>query len=290
LIQVFFIGIGDIAIRITKEIIMKKSLNTFLFIIFISFAFPQSNFSVKMEMGNGTSSVSDYFLEIEERGFSADIRVDRLKSTVRNLKFEIETDNYYDEYFQTLGSIVSASASGIQIKIKEGREGILLDIGKFSIALNNWDLFIDNNGPKNMPVFSWKLDLQSAVITPTTEMTRNLGEEEWKIFNYITGGTNLITVNKISGDISMKQNGKISAKGSVMLPVGKVAVNLLATLDRDLKSEPYINSLKLDLTNLSPEVKAFLNDLILNEDVPLRKKGNGFSLQMTGSLNNPRFR
>ncbi len=269
---------------------MKKSLNTFLFIIFISFAFPQSNFSVKMEMGNGTSSVSDYFLEIEERGFSADIRVDRLKSTVRNLKFEIETDNYYDEYFQTLGSIVSASASGIQIKIKEGREGILLDIGKFSIALNNWDLFIDNNGPKNMPVFSWKLDLQSAVITPTTEMTRNLEEEEWKIFNYITGGTNLITVNKISGDISMKQNGKISAKGSVMLPVGKVAVNLLATLDRDLKSEPYINSLKLDLTNLSPEVKAFLNDLILNEDVPLRKKGNGFSLQMTGSLNNPRFR
>ena len=72
-----------------------------------------------MEMGNGTSSVSDYFVEIEERGFSANIRVDRLKSTVRNLKFEIETDNYYDEYFQTLGSIVSASASGIQIKIKE---------------------------------------------------------------------------------------------------------------------------------------------------------------------------
>ena len=141
-----------------------------------------------------------------------------------------------------------------------------------------------------MPVFSWKLDLQNAEITPSTDMTRNLGEEEWEIFNYLAGGTGVITVKKILGDISMKQNGKISAKGSVMLPVGKVAVNLLATLDRDLKSEPYINSLKLDLTNLSPEVKAFLNDLILNEDVPLRKKGNGFSLQMTGSLNNPRFR
>jgi hypothetical protein len=75
-----------------------------------------------------------------------------------------------------------------------------------------------------------------------------------------------------------------------MLPVGKVNVDLLATIDRDLKSEPYINSLKFDLTNLPPEVKAFLNDLILNEDIPLRKSGNGFSLKMSGSFNNPRFR
>ena len=268
---------------------MKIIFNTFLYLAFITFAFSQSNTRVKMGMVNGTSSLTDYTLEIEERGFSAKIHVDRLKSTVRNLKFEFESDDYYNDYFQTLGSIVSASASGIRIEIKEGREGILIDVGKFSISLNNWDVHIDNNGPRNMPVFSWKLDLQNTEITPSTDMTRDLGKEEWQIFNYLSGGSGAITIKKILGNLSMTQNGKISAKGSILLPVGKIGVNLLATINQDLKSEPYINSLKLDLLNLNPEVKAWLNDIMIEENIPFRKKGTGFMINLSGLISSPRF-
>jgi hypothetical protein len=97
-------------------------------------------------------------------------------------------------------------------------------------------------------------------------------------------------VKKISGNMSLDSYGKISAKGIVILPVGKGTIEMSATINRDLESEPFINSLKFNMTNLSPEVKSFLNDLILNENVPLRKKGNGFLLEMSGSINNPRFR
>ena len=268
---------------------MKIIFNTFLYLAFITFAFSQSNTRVKMGMVNGTSSLTDYTLEIEERGFSAKIHVDRLKSTVRNLKFEFESDDYYNDYFQTLGSIVSASASGIRIEIKEGREGILIDVGKFSISLNNWDVHIDNNGPRNMPVFSWKLDLQNTEITPSTDMTRDLGREEWQIFNYLSGGSGAITIKKILGNLSMTQNGKISAKGSILLSVGKIGVNLLATINQDLKSEPYINSLKLDLLNLTPEVKAWLNDIMIEENISFRKKGTGFMINLSGLISSPRF-
>jgi hypothetical protein len=268
---------------------MKIIFNTFLYLAFITFAFSQSNTRVKMEFGNGTSTASNYFIEIEDRNFSAKLNIDRLKSTIRNLKFEFESDDDYNDYFQTLGSIVSASASGIRIEIKEGREGVLIDVGKISISLNNWDVHIDNNGPRNMPVFSWKLDLQNTEITPSTDMTRDLGKEEWQIFNYLSGGSGAITIKKILGNLSMTQNGKISAKGSILLPVGKIGVNLLATINQDLKSEPYINSLKLDLLNLNPEVKAWLNDIMIEENISFRKKGTGFMINLSGLISSPRF-
>ena len=85
------------------------------------------------------------------------------------------------------------------------------------------------------------------------------------------------------------QNGKISAKGSILLPVGKIGVNLLATINQDLKSEPYINSLKLDLLNLNPEVKAWLNDIMIEENISFRKKGTGFMINLSGLISSPRF-
>jgi len=268
---------------------MKKTILILAQLLIVSIIYPQSNFGVKMEIGNGTSSMSDFTIEIEERGFSASVHVDRLKSTVKNIKFKFE-DDYYNEMIQTLGSIASASASGIQIKVQDGREGFLLDIGNISYSLNDWEVDISQNGPKNMPVFTWEFDLQKAVATPSSEMTRNLKDEEWRVFNYFAEGRGSVTVKKISGNMSLDSYGKISAKGIVILPVGKGTIEMSATINRDLESEPFINSLKFNMTNLSPEVKSFLNDLILNENVPLRKKGNGFLLEMSGSINNPRFR
>jgi hypothetical protein len=276
-------------IILTKENKMKKTILILAQLLIVSIIYPQSNLGVKMEIGNGTSSMSDFTIEIEERGFSASVHVDRLKSTVKNIKFKFE-DDYYNEMIQTLGSIASASASGIQIKVQDGREGFLLDIGNISYSLNDWEVDISQNGPKNMPVFTWEFDLQKAVATPSSEMTRNLKDEEWRVFNYFAEGRGSVTVKKISGNMSLDSYGKISAKGIVILPVGKGTIEMSATINRDLESEPFINSLKFNMTNLSPEVKSFLNDLILNENVPLRKKGNGFLLEMSGSINNPRFR
>jgi hypothetical protein len=46
---------------------------------------------------------------------------------------------------------------------------------------------------------------------------------------------------------------------------------------------------KLDLLNLNPEVKAWLNDIMIEENIPFRKKGTGFMINLSGLISSPRF-
>jgi hypothetical protein len=52
-------------IILTKENKMKKTILILAQLLIVSFIYSQSNFGVKMEMGNGTSSITDYTVEIE---------------------------------------------------------------------------------------------------------------------------------------------------------------------------------------------------------------------------------
>ena len=52
-------------IILTKENKMKKTILILAQLLIVSIIYPQSNLGVKMEMGNGTSSITDYTVEIE---------------------------------------------------------------------------------------------------------------------------------------------------------------------------------------------------------------------------------
>ena len=270
---------------------MRFLFNIFITGIFVSIGFPQSHFNIKSGVGNVTSSVSDYYLEIEDGSFSASIQVDRMKSSVRDFQFDFAEQDYYTEIFQSMGKLVSLSANGIHIKFTERRgEGILVDIGKISVSLDNWRINADGNGPRETPSLNWDITIQNVQFTPTSEMTRNMGQDLWDVFNYFSNGTNTANLNKVTASMSISNNGKISGTGILSLPVGKLSANLDATMNRDPREEHFINELELKISNLTSELTRFLDDLILNENIPIRKTGNGYSLLMTGSIGNPRFR
>ena len=44
---------------------MKKTILILAQLLIVSIIYPQSNLGVKMEIGNGTSSITDYTVEIE---------------------------------------------------------------------------------------------------------------------------------------------------------------------------------------------------------------------------------
>ena len=52
-------------IILTKENKMKKTILILAQLLIVSIIYPQSNLGVKMEIGNGTSSITDYTVEIE---------------------------------------------------------------------------------------------------------------------------------------------------------------------------------------------------------------------------------
>ena len=47
--------------------------------------------------------------------------------------------------------------------------------------------------------------------------------------------------------------------------------------------------LELDFTNLSPDVQNLMDDLVENEGVQLKKHRTGYSLRMSGDIENPRI-
>lgn len=256
----------------------------------VTLGFSQSHLLIRSGIGNGTSTVSNYFIEIEEGVFSASIKVDRMKSGVRDFQFEFAEQDYYTEIFQSMGKLASLSANGIHINIKERREGLSVDVGKISVSVDNWKFNGDADGPRVMPSLNWDIIIQNAQFTPTGELTRNMDQDLWELFNYFSNGTNTVSLNKVTASMSISNNGKVTGKGILSLPIGKLSATLDATMNREPRLEPFINLLEMKLSNLSPELTTFLDNLILNDDVPIRKKGNGYILLMTGSVGNPRFR
>ena len=104
---------------------MKKSIFILITFIFNSLVIPQDY--IKMEFGNGTSSVSDFSMEVQDGSESFEIKVKRLRSNLRGLDFQFEERmndyGYYNEYIKMLLNLASASGDGITIKGKEHRSG-----------------------------------------------------------------------------------------------------------------------------------------------------------------------
>ena len=267
---------------------MIKILFALLYFLLNVLAFSQDFDNMKMGIGSATSTLTDFYCEVEIGEFSVEIRIDRLKGNLRNYNLEVELEDYYNEYFQFLIGVMYASANGISIQFHDKSDYFSLEIGKLSYALNDWDLMFTEDGPKGTPTLNVSLDLQNTTIVLPSGMTGKRGQQEWEIYNYLTNERD-ITIQKISLDVTLNKNGTVTATGNLNLPVGKAALTVDMSMDREFKSEPYFNMLQIDITNLSPEIKAYMEELIRVERALFRRKGGGYSLRMSGDLDNPRI-
>ena len=176
---------------------------TFLFITFIfnSIITPQE--SIRMEFGNGTSSVSDFSIEVQDGDESFQIDIKRLRSNLRGLDFQFE-DGYNNEYVKMLLNIASASGDGITIRGKDNEYLPTIEIGKLSYSLNDWDVNVSEDGPIGSPTLSAKISLQQFKLVPPRQFTRNLSQNEWDILKvfYQDGA---LSVKKVSVDFTLNE-------------------------------------------------------------------------------------
>ena len=261
---------------------------TFLFITFIfnSIITPQE--SIRMEFGNGTSSVSDFSIEVQDGDESFQIDIKRLRSNLRGLDFQFE-DGYNNEYVKMLLNIASASGDGITIRGKDNEYLPTIEIGKLSYSLNDWDVNVSEDGPIGSPTLSAKISLQQFKLVPPRQFTRNLSQNEWDILKvfYQDGA---LSVKKVSVDFTLNEDRIFNFNAQIDLPVGKAVVKSKVSIPSDFRGEPYIETTEIDLTSLTPGLREVIDELLANSnEIPLKKKGTGYQLRFSGELNNPRF-
>ena len=179
---------------------MIKTLFALLYFLLNVLAFSQDFDNMKMGIGSATSTLTDFYCEVEIGEFSVEISIDRLKGNLRNYNLEVELEDYYNEYFQFLIGVMSASANGISIQFHDKSDYFSLEIGKLSYALNDWDLMFTEDGPRGTPTLNVSFDLQNTTIVLPSGMTGNRRQQEWEIYNYLTNERD-ITIQKISLDV-----------------------------------------------------------------------------------------
>ena len=261
---------------------------TILFITFIfnSIITPQE--SVGMKFGNGTSSISDFYIEVQDGDESFQIDIKRLRSNLRGLDFQFK-DGYNNKYVKMILNIASASADEITIRGKDNEYLPNIEIGKLSYSLNNWDVHFEEDVPIGSPILSAKISLQQVNLVPPRQFTSNLSNNEWDILRVFYQNGSL-SVKKVSVDFTLNEDRSFNFNAQIDLPVGKAVVKSKVSIPSDFRGEPYIEITEIDLTGLTPGLRQVIDELLANSnEIPLKKKGTGYQLRFSGELNNPRF-
>ena len=265
-----------------------------IFVLFLNSKIFSQDIYYKVEYGKGSATASDVYFQMKLDNFLVEIEAKRLKSTIRDMDMEISTNidgyDYYNDYIKLLLDVLSATADGLTIKIGENSEYVTTEIKKMSYSLNDWDLFLDfDEGPMTTPLLNANFNLQDAKISLARGIKRNMGTNERLLYNYFANAHGSILIKKLSFNISIDRNGMVSAEGNLDMPVGKAKVNATLTMGKNFRTEPYLDMLELDFTNLSPDVQNLMDDLVENEGVQLKKHRTGYSLRMSGDIDNPRI-
>ena len=265
---------------------MNYRYSLLIIFLFSSIITPQE--SIRMQFGNGTSSLSGFSMEIQDGGGFIQIDIKRLTSNLRGLDFQFE-DGYNNEYVKMLLKLVSATGDGISITGKDNHYWPTIEIGKLSYSLNNWDIYISEDGPIGHPILSARINLQKFKMILPREFTSNLSQNEWDILKvfYQDGA---LSVKKISVNCTLDKNRLFNLDTHIDLPVGKAIVKSKISMPSDFKGEPYIETTQIDLVGLTPGLRDVIDEQLANSNkIPLKKKGTGYQLRFSGELNNPRF-
>jgi hypothetical protein len=121
--------------------------------------------SIKMEFGNGTSSLSNFSIKVQDNDNSFQIDIKRLRSNLRDLDMQFE-DGYNNEFIKMLLNLASVSGDEISIIPQNNEYLPTIDVGKLTYSLNDWDVHISKNGPVGVPTLSAKASLQRFKFVP----------------------------------------------------------------------------------------------------------------------------
>lgn len=261
---------------------------TLIFITFFSVSIIKPQESIRMKFGNGTSTLSDFSIEIQDGDESIQIDINRLRSTLRDLDFQLE-GNYNNEFVKMILNLASATADGISIGSKNNKYLPNIKIGKLSYSLNDWDIHFVQDGPIGDPVLSAKISLQQINLVPPKIYTTNLSKNTWDILKvfYKEGS---LSGKKVSVEFTLDENRLLKLNVQIDLPVGKAFIESDVSLPKNFNGEPYIESAKINLTGLTPGIRDVIDTLLANSNkLPLKKKGTGYQLQFRGEFNSPIF-
>ena len=88
---------------------MRYIILLFIIFLFNSIIIPQE--SVLLKFGNGTSSLSDFSVQVQNGNESFQIDIKRLRSNLRDLNFQFD-DTFNNEIVKLILKLASASADG----------------------------------------------------------------------------------------------------------------------------------------------------------------------------------
>ena len=260
-------------------------------LLFIALVFNSpvtSQESIRLEFGNGVSSLSDFSIKVQGGKESFQVDIKRLRSSLRGLNLELQ-EGYNSDFIKLLLNVASASGDEINIRPQNNEELPTIEIGKISYSLDDWDINLSENGPLGVPTLNAKISLQRFNLIPPKNFTNNLSQNEWNIFKvfYEDG---LLSIKKISVDLIMNEDRLINLSAQIDLPVGKAAIKSIISLPIDYKGDPYIESTEIDLISLTPGLREIIDEFLINSnEIPIKKKGTGYQLRFRGQLENPRF-
>ena len=277
---------------------MKGGVKYFLTYVFcLSLAFTQDK--IEVSYGSGTSTLSDVSYKVNDSysGISYEFSIDRFSSRLKDSKFNFGgPSNIYDisdlleGYLEILMSQATVSANGISINISSiqyPNESISIDLKKLMLSYNDWDIFINESFLQDdfgSLEGEMKFSLQGFSFNIGSGLRENLSTEEAAIFAIMDE----ILISKIDSQLSYFDN-KLTYSGNLVTSLGKCNLKLTYLIPRSIYEEVYIDNFHLNITNVDDSLKPFINLMLTSTDVPFIKTASGYSLKMSGTLNNPRF-
>jgi len=261
---------------------MKSKL--LIILILLSQTYISSQSSVKFEFGLGNSSISDFSISFNDGRNKGKIKINKARSTIRNIDFDFSEENG-NEGLKFLLGLVSANADGINISFQEGLDDLYIDIGRISYSMDDWNIDIVRNDLIREIIMSAKIEMQNLKILPPKSLTDNLNYDQLENYGYISEANGEVLIKKMLIDFNLNREKYFDISGTLDLRIGKVELSALVFLGEDFKENPFFKNLQIDFNHLSSLGSTLMENLTNSSNLPLKKKGAGYSLQMAGFFN-----
>tara|TARA_Y100001980_G_C14542450_1_gene320810 strand:- start:127 stop:2259 length:2133 start_codon:yes stop_codon:yes gene_type:complete len=261
---------------------MKSKLLIILFLLSQTYISSQS--SLKLEFGSGNSSISDLSISFNDGRNKGKVNINKARSTIRNIDFDFSEGNG-NEGLKFLLGLASANADGINISFQEGLDDLYIDIGRISYSMDDWNIDIVHNDLIRELIMSAKIEMQNFKILPPQSLTDNLNYDQLENYRYISETNGEILIKKMLIDFNLNREKYFDISGTLDLPIGKAKLSALMFLGEDFKENPFFKNLQIDFNQLSSLGRTLMENLTNSSNLPLKRKGAGYSLQMAGFFN-----
>ena len=261
---------------------MKSKL--IIIFILLSQAYISSQSSLKLEFGSGNSSISDFSISFDDGRYKGKIKINKARSAIRNIDFDFLEENG-NEGLKLLLGLVSANADGINLIFQEGLNDFYIDIGRISYSMDDWNIDIVRNNLIREIIISAKIEMLNFKILPPKSLTDNLDYDQLENYRYISETNGEVLIKKMLIDFKLNREKYFDISGTLDLPIGKAKLSALMFLGEDFKENPFFKNLQIDFNQLSSSGKTIMENLTKSSNLPLKRKGAGYSLQMAGFIN-----